>query len=418
MKRYRNLIAFVIFLIMLTAIFILLKYYSGQISLRQDGYYEITFRVKGEYEKIDSIKNKLASEIGSQVVIENISKNQYRLIFGKYSDSYDAGESAFNLYADSVITNYKIMLDGRETADNYTNVLFTGRSEERASLYSLNLLTKKTALVWSDWGEDVVSLEQSAKKKFSFFLTVSGQGRKNGMSYLYDARLYHYDWRKENIKMIEYLKNGYQYYSSWNAGNQFMTNFNSLDSSSNQEVIQSFSVYDTSGVRLKNFTKKFNLIKDGYPNPPQRKLDFTSAKNRYLFYTKLNDKGEKNIFIKRNYTSEEYLVGTTKGNILDIAWSGDEKYLFFIYSDLKNISKKVKKNEYFCMVFDADSKKSIRLFKGGDFKLLSVQGRLLIIESGYGIDSKIMFYDYIKDKIYINFDFNGGCAIKNLPLAK
>jgi protease II len=140
--------------------------------------------------------------------------------------------------------------------------------------------------------------------------------------------------------------------------------------------------------------------------------------NRYVIYSKKNDKDENSFYIKRNYTNQEYLITVSKGNIIDIAWSTDEKYLFFIYSDIKNISKKVKKNEYFCMVFDTESKKSIRLFRDQDFKLLSVYGRLLAVESGTGADSKVMFYDYLKDSIYLNLDIKGGCAIKNLPLAK
>lgn len=418
MKSQKNFHAFIIFLVLLISIFILLKYYSGQISIRKDGYYEVVSRVKGEYAKTEEIRNRLKTKIKSPVVIENISKDVYRLIFGKYADSFEAGEMAFNLYSDSLIQNYTIMLDGKEVYDNYTNILFVARNEQRTSLFTLNLVTKKETMVWNDWGEEVVAFEMSAKNKFCFFLTVSGTGRKTGTSYLNDARLYHYDMLANKIKMVDYLANGYQFYSYWNAANQYLANFNSLDSLTNQEVFQNYSVFDTLGVKIKSLQKKYNLIKDGYPNPPQKKLDFTSTMNRYLLYTKKNDKNENSFYIKKSYTNQEYLILASRGNISDIVWSNDEKYLFFVYSDIKNISKKVGKNEYFCMVFDTDLMQPVHLFKGADFSRISVLGKLLAVETGAGPGSKIMFYDYIKDKIYLNLDIKGGCAIKNLPLSK
>ncbi len=418
MKSQKNITAFIIFMILLISIFILLKYYSGQISLGRDGYYEIVSQIKGNFEKIEGIKNKLTTEIETQVVMENVSPNLYRLHFGKFSDSYDAGEKAFNLFADSLIQNYKIALDGKDVPDTFTNILFAARNEERASLFSLNLLTKRTSLIWSDWGEEVVSFEHSEKNKSSFFLTVSSAGKKNGMNYLNDARLYHYNRRTDKIRMIEFLKNGFQFFSYWNAANQYMVSFTYLDSLSNQGVFQDFSVYDTSGVRMKNFQKKFNLAKEGYPIPPQKKLNFTSTMNRYVLVVKKNEKGENAFYIKKNYSNQEYLVASAYGEISDIAWSNDEKYLFIIYSGIKNISKKVKKNEYFCTVFDTDSKKPTCILKDQDFKKLSVIGRLLSVETGTGPDSKIMFYDYIKEKIYFILDVKGGCSIKNLPLLK
>jgi hypothetical protein len=416
MKSQKIYHAFIIFFVLLVSIFILLRYYSGQVSIRRDGYYEISSRIKGEYSKAEEVKNKLSSRVESQAVIERVSKNVYDVVFGKYSNTYDAGRAAFNLFADSLIANYDIMLDGKETVDTYTNLLFVSRDEERTSVYSFNLVNKKITQVWGDWGEDVVSMEQSPDKNICFFLTVNGYGKKSSMSYLNDARLYNFNREQDRIKMVEYLRSGIQYYSYWNAKNRFMTSFTSLDSSNNQNVNQSIAVYDTAGGRVQYIQKKFNLLKDGFPNPPKRKLDYTSTMNKYIVFGKEGKEKEKEIYIKRTYTEEGYLIVKTKGDLSDIAWSNDDKYLFFIYSDVKEIPKKKPKTERFLIIYDADSKKIIRKFDSKDFRFLSVFGRLLAIENGSGADSEIMLYDYLKDDIFQDLSINGGCAIKNLPL--
>lgn len=416
MKSQKIYHAFIIFFVLLISIFILLRYYSGQVSIRRDGYYEISSRIMGEYNKAEEIKNKLAGRVESQAVIERVSKNVYDVVFGKYSNTYDAGRAAFSLFADSLISNYDIMLDGKKAVDNFTNMLFVSRDEERTSIYSFNLVDKKIAQVWSDWGEDVVSMEQSSDKNICFFLTVNSYGKKSSMSYLTDARLYNFNREQDKIKMVEYLRNGIQYYSYWNAKNRFMTSFTSLDSSNNQNVNQSIAVYDTAGARVQFIQKKFNLLKDGFPNPPRRKLDYTSTMNKYIVFGKEGKEKEKEIYIKRTYTEEGYLIVKTKGDLSDIAWSNDDKYLFFIYSDVKEIPKKKPKTERFLIIYDADSKKIIRKFDSKDFRSLSVYGRLLAVETGYGADSGIILYDYLKDDIFQDLSINGGCAIKNLPL--
>lgn len=418
MKGQKIYHAFIIFLVLLITIFILLKYYSGQVSIRQDGYYEISCRIKGEYNKAEEVKNRLSGKILSQAVIEKVSKNVYDLVFGKFPDTFEAGEAAFSLFADTLISNYTIMHDGHDAVDVFSNILFVSRDEDRVSIYSLNLSGKKIESVWGDWGEDVISLEQSQKKDICYFLTVNGYGKKSSLSYLTDSRLYYFNRSQDKIKMVDYLKNGIQFYSYWNARNGFMTSFASLDSASNQSVVQDIAIFDTTGKKVQSTSKSYNLLKDGFPNRPERKLDYTSTMNKYIIFSKKDKDLGTGIYLKRTYTKEEYPLANTEGNLVDIAWSSDDKYLFFIYSDKKFLTRKKTKTELFLVIYDADSKKIIRKFDQQDFRFLSVYGRLLAVETGSGADSKIMFYDYIKDEIYLDLSINGGCSIRNLPLQK
>jgi len=418
MTNHRIYTAFFVFLVLLISIFVLLKYYSGQVSIKQDGYFEISTVVKGEYSDAEKLKYELSGKIKSQVVIDKISDNKYELSFGKYSDTYNAGSSAFSFFADSLITNYKIMLDGRPAEDNFSNILFVTRVENRAAIFSFNLQEKKNYSMWSDWGEDVISLDQSPNKNICFFVTVDGLGKKGSMSYLNDARLYNFLRMDDRIRMIEYLRNGMQYYSYWNAKNRYMTSFVSLDSATNQNVIQNIAIFDSTGTKVQSMAKTFNLIKDGFPAPPQKKLDYSSNMNKYIVYAEKNEKGEHDILVKRAYSNEGAKIITINGSITDIAWSDDDKYLFLICSEVKQLTKKTSKTDYFSLIYDADSKKIIRKFDPADFRGISVYGRILAVETGYGPDSKILFYDYLKNRNYFELSLSGGCAIKNLPLAK
>ncbi len=418
MKNQRIFPAFIIFLVLLIGIFILLNYYSKQVSIRKDGYFEISSRVKGEYNKAAEIKNRLEGFIQSQVVIEKADKNLYNLVFGKYTTTYDAGNAAFSLFLDSLLTNYRIQLDGKDTLDVYGNTLFVAKQDGMPSLFSINLPGRKISPVWSDWGEDVVSLDQSPNMNNVFFLTVNGISKKGSLGNLNDARLYNF-YRPENrVKMIDYLKNGVQYYSYWSGGNRFMMSFTRLDSASNQSVTQNISVYDTTAEKIKSETRTYNLLKEGFPNPPKLNEDYTSEMNKYAVFVKKESDGKSGIYIKKTYTTDEFPLVKTGGELKSIAWSSDDTYLFFIYSDITQISKKQSKKERFLIIYDADSKKIIRKFDPQDFRSISVQGRLLIIETGSGSDSKILFYDYKNDKPYYALSVDGGCAIKNLPLSK
>jgi hypothetical protein len=418
MTNHRIYTAFFVFLVLLISIFMLLKYYSGQVSIKKDGYYEISTLVKGEYSDAENLKYELNGKIKSQVVIDKISEGKYELSYGKFTDTYNAGSAAFNLFADSLIKNYKIMLDGKPVEDNFSNILLVARDENRTSVHSFNLQEKKTYSIWSDWGEDVISLDQSPNKNICFFVTVDGLGKKGSMSYLNDARLYNFIRMDDRIRMIEYLRNGMQYYSLWNAKNRYMTSFVSLDSATNQNVIQNIAIFDSTGAKVQSMAKTFNLIKDGFPAPPQKKLDYSSNMNKYIVYSEKNEKSGLDIMVKRAYSNEGAKVVNISGSIHDIAWSSDDKYLFLICSDVKQITKKTAKTDYFYLIYDADSKKIIRKFDPADFRAISVYGRIVAVETGYGSESKILFYDYLKNRNYFELSLSGGCAIKNLPLAK
>ncbi len=417
MKNHRIFIAFVIFLILLITIFTLLRYYSGRVNIRKDSFYEISIRIKGSYETADSLKNLLSPRAESQTVIEMVSKNLYDLVFGKFPNAYKAGEAAFNLFADKVIPNYKITLDGKEYTDYFSEILYVAREEGRASLFSFDLQSRKSSLVWSDWGEEVVSLKQSPNRAAAYFLTVESVGTKGSLSSLNEARLYHFKRDIDKIKMVDYLHSGIQFYSYWNDNDRFMTSFLSLDSASNQNLFQNIAVFDSLGGKIEGKKKTINLVQEGFPNPPVRKINFTSTMNKYIVYSNRKEKATE-FFIKRTYTEEGHFLFSTAGQLHEIAWSPDDKYLFFIYSDIVQKTKKTSKIERFLAVFDADTKKIIRKFDPDDFSAISVYAPILAIETGKGAESAIIFYNYVQDKIYHKLQLTDGCAIKNLPLAK
>ncbi|MBI5729636.1 MAG: hypothetical protein HY963_00725 [Ignavibacteriales bacterium] len=367
-------------------------------------------------EEAVKLKPILESKLNSTLRIEKTVKNKYQLLFSDFVSSFEAGETAFDLYSNSLIQDYRIVHKGKPVVDNFTNVLFVANYMGRPSVYSFNLLTKQSSVEWSRWGRKVISLNHSIDNQSAFITTMLGYGRQSRFPYIHEARIYFLNRVNDQADELAELGDGVQLYTYWESSDTFKVNFSTLDSVNSKVVIQNIYPFDINGKSGLIQKRKFDLLKEGFPSVPRRNPVELSPNKEFQFRNVRSD-GESNIYLKNLKQRSEELVVTTKRNINDARWSEDGNYLFIITDNQSVDSKGVKAEktgELF--IIDAINMKIVRIFSGFRFENVLVHGKLLFFDERLKDIAQIAVYDYTRDKLLNTISLYGGCGINNLPM--
>ncbi len=381
---------------------------------------KITYSISlGEFKtQEEAVKQKpiLESKLNSTLRIEKTVKNKYQLLFSDFVSSFEAGETAFDLYSNSLIQDYRIVHKGKPVEDNFTNVLFVANYLGRPSVYSFNLLTKQSSVEWSRWGRKVIALNHSIDNQSAFITTMLGYGRQSRFPYIHEARIYFLNRVNDQADELAELGDGVQLYTYWESSDTFKVNFSMLNSVNSKIVIQNIYPFDINGKSGLIQKRKFDLLKEGFPSVPRRNPVELSPNKEFQFRNVRSD-GESNIYLKNLKQRSEELVVTTKRNINDARWSEDGNYLFIITDNLIADSKGVKAEKTGeLIIIDAINMKIVRIFSGFRFENVLVHGKLLFFDERLKDIAQIAIYDYTRDKLLNTISIYGGCGINNLPM--
>ncbi|MEK6552473.1 MAG: hypothetical protein AABZ54_03375 [Bacteroidota bacterium] len=371
------------------------------------------FKTEEEAVKIKAI---LESKLNSTLRIEKTVKNKYQLLFSNFVSSFEAGESAFDLYSNSLIQDYKIVRNGKPVEDVFTNVLFVAKYLGRPSVYSFNLLTKQSSVEWSRWGRKVISLNHSIDNQSAFITTVLGYGRQSRFPYIHEARIYFLNRVNDQTDELAELGNGVQLYTYWESSDTFKVNYSMLDTVNSKIVIQNIYPFDINGKSGLIQKRKYDLLQHGFPSIPRRNPVELSPNKEFQFRN-VRSNGESNIYLRNLKQRSEELVVTTKRNINDARWSEDGNYLFIITDNQSVDSKGVKAEKTGeLIIIDAFKMKIVRIFSGFHFENVLVHGKLLFFDERLKDIAQIAVYDYTRDKLLNTISLYGGCGINNLPM--
>ncbi len=373
----------------------------------------------GEFKNQDEVEqfwSSLNPILWDQLRIEKIYDRNYKLYYGKFPSSFEAGKAAYNFYSSSLIKKYKISRDRKSVLDKFANVLFVSRYLDRPAVFNYNLITNQTEVEWSEYGKKVVSLNHSVDHN-SVFITTAGRYKiQTGMPSLYDARVFLMKREEEQNKELAFIGNGVQLYTYWENRDTFKVNITSVDSFNSRIVTQNIFPFDINGNLGKVSNRSFDLIRDGFPAPPKRFPSEISPNNRFRF-REVSSQGESYIYLRDFDDKSEQLTATAKGKIIDGRWSDGGDYLYIIAGPSKIESKK--KNSGASgelIIVNAAEKKMIRVFTGFRYENLLVHGNLLFFDERSDQIAQIKVYDSKHDKIIHTITMFGGCGINNLPM--
>ncbi|MCX6174487.1 MAG: hypothetical protein NTZ27_07050 [Ignavibacteriales bacterium] len=411
-NRYKILISFIFMVLILNKC----TKSDHDIDLNTKIKYSILLGEFKTEEEAVKLKPILESKLNSSLRIEKTVKNKFQLLFGDFVSSFEAGETAFDIYSNSLIKDYKIVQNGKPVDDVFTNVLFVAKYIGRPSVYSYNLLTKQSSIEWSKWERKVISLNNSIDNQSAFITTVLGYERQNGFTYIHEAKIYFLNRAIDQADELAEPGDGVQLYTYWESSDTFKVNFSMLDSINTKIVIQNIYPFDINGKLGSIQKRKFDILKHGFPSVPRRNPVEYSPNKEFQFRNVRSD-GESNIYLKNLKQHSEELVVTTKRNINDARWSENGNYLFLITDNLTVDSKGVKAEKTGeLIIIDAFKMKIVKIFSGFRFENVLVHGKLLFFDERLKDIAQIAVYDYTRDKLLNSISIYGGCGINNLPM--
>lgn len=367
-------------------------------------------------EKAESFVNSNSFKFPDSLRLIQTGEKQWSVFTGRFGSSYQAGKYAFRLFNDSLLNDYSITYRRNKVYDNYTNMLFVGSDSGRPAIYNFNMVSKKYEMLWSRWGRKVVTLNHTMDLSKAFITTALGLGWRGSLPYILDASVYYFDGAENEASKIADLGKGVGLYTYWDTPDTFKINFSYLDTVKTSVVYQRIISFDKSGRELGEKHREFDILKDGFPLPPSPRPKSYSPNGQ--FHIKAMNKGSDYIYMFENSADRSSArFALTGKNIYDIKWTDDSRFAFVVTEN--SLPHNPKRNdeptgEFY--VVSSIQKAAIKVFIGSRYKNFLVEGDMLILDERNADDSHIVFYDFVKNRIYHTLRVPGGCGLYNVPL--
>lgn len=368
--------------------------------------YSICLGSFNTFEEADIFKSKIESKLQPFLKIKQLSKNRFILLYGEFDSSFDAGRKAFELFAHSSI-NYKIFRENDFTNDLFANILFVAKYAGRPSVFNFNLLTKRAEPLWSRWGRKVLAINHSKDRNNVFITTAFSYKKESAFPIIKGARLYKYSAEKKQVDEIAELGDALQIYTYWENEDTFKVNCTYPDSMKPEILIQQIYSFDKDGMAGSALRRTFDLVKDGFPKPPNLKPVMISPKGRFQMRN-VKENGNGYIYLRDLTNNAEVLIASYNGDLKNSYWTDDEKFLLIIIT-LKMNDNSQSKNEL--LIVNTEEMRVKRNFYGPFYQNLLVHGNFLFFDEQNNDVPQIVVYDMYADSIYHKIYVNGGCGI-------
>ncbi len=377
--------------------------------------YSISLGSYKTYEQASKFKMKLSDSVRAHLRLESVGKKRYKLFYGKFSSAYAAGEKAFDLYRKSLIKDYEINKNGQRVLDEFVNVPFLGNYLGKGAVYNYNLKTKSTEILWSRSNRKVLSINLSRDSRFAFIVAAENLIEHKNVTAIQNARIYFLHRNEEEVDELMNIGNVNQLYTYWDQQDTFRVNATFPDSNNARIIYQRISTWDSYGKGGRSTERSFDLLLQGFPTKPDRKPELFSPNGEFQIRSAKND--DREYFYLKNFPDKsEVLLASTKGNIEDVRWSADSRFLFIIAAE-RRIEKKnsgvVIRHEL--IIYDTEKKKVLAIIDGSGFGNLFVRGKLLFFDERLNGIKQITILDLTNLSKYDSINLYGGCALNNLP---
>ena len=164
----------------------------------------------------------------------------------------------------------KVEDKAKQTFDSPTarKIIFAGMIGKKAGLYLFDPSTQDYSEFWKSDKEDVVDLLASSDKNNLFMLTAGNSGKRGIFPFVDGINLYLINSDSNSVKYVDNIGSGLQVFSKWESENFFKVMLNKMDAASGTTVNQITRIYNTSGIKLSDKQKSYNLLEAGFPQFP------------------------------------------------------------------------------------------------------------------------------------------------------
>lgn len=281
-----------------------------------------------------------------------------------------------------------------------TEFLFRAIVGKKYGVFKYSLSDSSVHLVWNDYFRDVLSVSPSKNHSSYFIISALEYGNNGALPFITNVRLHLYLANTGKIKTIQNFGDVVQIHTMWQGEIYYIT-ANRSNSKSGTIVEQTISLYDNEGMFLKNEKKSYDILKDGYPSFPDKKINANSPDGNFSIRVVegsapgvvLTNRGEKN----------ETLLFETKASLRSIEWSNNSGYVSLIVENTTTKKWQIK-------MYNTESKKEINSFTSSSPISQRNMGKIIAYQKGQAIE----FYNFFDKKGY---SLSGG-KIKSITFSQ
>ncbi|MDP2038653.1 MAG: hypothetical protein Q8L04_14815 [Ignavibacteria bacterium] len=410
MKRVLKLLLFISLLIQSAC-----NYGIAELQKDKINPYSISLGRFKTYEQALKFKLKLSDSVRAHLRLESVEKERYKLFYGKYPSAYSAGEKAFELYKKSLVKDYEINRNGQRVLDEFANVPFIAYYLGKPAVFNYNVKTKSTEILWSRSNRKVLSLNVAQNAESVFIITAESMSKRNNISLIQNAMLYILHRNEDETEELMQIGNINQLYTYWDQPDTFRVNVTFPDSNNSRIIYQRIASWDSYGKKGKLTERSFDLLLQGFPVQPKRKPELLSPSGQFQIRIAKNN-GRQYFYLKNFPDKSEILFTSSQGEVEDIRWSLDSRYIFI---QTKVLPIQGKKNGASpgqqIIIYDTKVQKVTRILEGSGFRNLLVRGKLLFFDEHLNGANHIAIVDLAIQSRYDSINMPGGCALNSLP---
>lgn len=376
--------------------------------------YSISLGGYKTYENAFNAKMKLSDSVRSNLRLEFVAKKNYKLLYGKYPNSYDAGDAAFRLFQKKYIKSYEINKNGLSVLDEFANVPFIGFYLGKPSLFNYNIKTKQTEVLWSRFNKKVLSASLTPKAKDIIIITAETISKNNWKSSLQKSAIHFLVRNEDESKELIQIGNIDRIYSYWDHKDTFRVNVTFPDSSNPRIIYQRIYPISKYGKMGKPSQRSFDLLLQGYPKKPLNSFEEFSPNGIYKTRISVNNQ-TKYIYIKNFQNKSELLALTLQGEIKNIKWSEDSRYVIFHTDEQLDNVKMEGLNKQLLAIYDTIEKKVVRIIERRGFSNLLLRRNILFFDESLRNSSHIVVINITDNTVYDTINLPGGSALNIMP---
>jgi hypothetical protein len=295
--------------------------------------------------------------------------------------------------------------------DTISYFLFVGKWYGKVGIYKYNLTTKKNEAVWWHPRENVYLLISKNKIKPAFFLTVKKTGFKGNFPFFEKVKIYRISSDLSSTEFIYEIKDGMQITAHWDDDENLEIVFSSIDKTDPSYINRHIKTFDNYGKLINDELEVFNLINDGFPELLPKRNPTISVSGKYGV-SLIGD----SVFLKTVESDNLRFITAINHNLSKIRWSDDEDFVFFSTLDLQSESIKTRNpetSELFVYSIEEDS--VFASWQGDGVKSFFVLDSLIVFDNGFGRNSSLNIYNYLKQELIDELKMNGECGLYFIP---
>lgn len=342
-----------------------------------------------------------------------IPSNQVNsVVFGYFSSIFEAKSFAENLILDSVISEYKLISNDSIKTTFNSKMNFVGLHQNLPSIYSYDLHKKNFDLVWGEWGRNVYGLYPDFEKNVSFFITSLSWGRRGGIPYILNARLYYLNHENESIQRKKIFGKGNLINGFW-LNDNFMVYFYALDSVKTSVMKRIAYQFDFKGKTIQSDSSDYDLLKGGFPLPPKKNLNYFSPSNKYRILVGSKD-SLSTISLYSEIVGDSSAILFSQEELLQLEWSYDDRYSFIRTAKII-IEKEMNNLVSTLIVYDNEIREIVYQINGEGIKNFFIFGDTIVYDDRIEKNSKVYFYNFRNKNLVRTVEHKYGLGLFTYP---